>query len=117
MCKAAEITQNEMTLMREDEDKTVIKKRDAQGSESKRLQNLKNARSKAETSAAWKTREEASAVSKQCAGHQEKELSCWEQPQFRPLSLQVSPRYPDSRAEVHKPPTWSDVGLEVCGCH
>lgn len=45
MCKAAEITQNQMTLMCEDADKTVptvIKKRCAQGSKSKRLRNLKN---------------------------------------------------------------------------
>ena len=44
MCKAAEITKNQMTLMREDEGNTVptvIKKRNAQGSKSKSLQNLK----------------------------------------------------------------------------
>lgn len=53
MCKAAEITKNQMTLMCEDEDKTaptVIKKRDAQGSKSKSLRNLKTPSGKAETS-------------------------------------------------------------------
>lgn len=79
MCKAAEITQNQMTLMCEDEDKTVIKRRGAQGSKSKRLRNLKNGSGRAETSAAETTREEAS-ISKQCVGPQEKESRHWRQP-------------------------------------
>ena len=53
MCKAAEITKNQMTLMCEDEGKavpTVIKKRNAQGSKSKSLRNLKTPSGKAKTS-------------------------------------------------------------------
>ncbi|OBS80157.1 hypothetical protein A6R68_21643 [Neotoma lepida] len=60
--------------MCEDEDKTVIKRRGAQGSESKRLWNRKQGSSKAETSAAEKTREEAS-ISEQCKVYR----NSWEQ--------------------------------------
>lgn len=103
--------------MCEDEDKTVIKKRDAQGSESKRPQNLKNAISKAETSAVPKTREEA-AISKQSGGHQEREReSCTLE--TTPVQATVSagsPSYPDTGLRcIDRPPTCSGIGLEVCG--
>lgn len=59
MCQAAEITKNQMAVMCEDEDKTVptvIKKRNAQGSTSKGLRNLKTPSGKAKTSTESKTR-------------------------------------------------------------
>lgn len=69
MCKAAEITKNQMTLMCEDEGKavpTVIKKRNAQGSKSKSLRNLKTPSGKAKTSTELKKkkklREEAMTI-------------------------------------------------------
>lgn len=58
MRQAAEITKNQMTLMCEDEDKTVptvIKKRNAQGSKSKGLRHLKTPSGKAKTSAEQNT--------------------------------------------------------------
>lgn len=68
MCKGAEITKNQMTLMCEDEGKavpTVIKKRNAQGSKSKSLRNLKTPSGKAKTSTELKKkklREEAMTI-------------------------------------------------------
>lgn len=96
MCKAAEITQNQMTLMCEDEDKTVIKRRGAQGSKSKRLRNLKNGSGRAETSAADNT---GGSLHKQavCGAPGEREPALETTP-LRPLSLQGSPSYPGSRA-------------------
>lgn len=97
MCKAAEITQNQMTLMCEDEDKTVIKKRDTQGSESKRAapagpQNVKKCRQQSRDPSSTENtggrRHEQAVCGVGVGGAPgERGLAHWGQPQFGPLCL------------------------------